>query len=149
MEEVHYLERSMENLDWITIILVSCFCLLALVKVIHPKRFGEFIMLPVSNKYYLVQGKNDMLSHPFNIILFIIQILSISLFIYLIIDITEDVSPIFFVYIVLFYSVFMIIKMLLEKIVGTLFSIEDLINNYLYHKLTYLNLFCLLLRSKF
>jgi hypothetical protein len=135
----------MENLDWVTIILVSCFCLMAIVKLFHPKRFDEFILLPISNKYFLVQGKNDMLTHPFNVILSVIHIASVSLFIFSIIKTTEDVAPIFYVYIVLFYSVFMIVKMLLEKIVGTLFSIEALINNYLYHKLTYLNLFSILL----
>jgi hypothetical protein len=142
---VNYLERSIENLEWITIILVSCFCLLAILKVVHPKRFGEFILLPMSNKYFLVQGKNDLLTHPFNVILFIIQIANVSLLIYLIVKPPENNSFIFYVYIVLFYSVFMIVKMLLEKIVGTLFSIETLINKYLYHKLTYLNLFSLLL----
>ncbi len=142
---MHYLERSLENFDWITIILVTCFCLLAIIKLAHPKRFGEFIMLPVSNKYFLVQGKNDELSHPFNVVLFIIQVTSISLFIFSVIQFTHDVEPIFFINIVLFYSVFMIVKMLLEKIVGVLFSIEALINNYLYHKLTFLNLFSILL----
>jgi hypothetical protein len=139
------MERSLGNLDWITIILVSCFCLLAILKMIHPKRFNEFIVLPMSNKYFFVQGKNDELIHPFNIILFIIQVSNVSLFIFLIINFIQDIHFIFYVYIVLFYAVFMIVKMLLEKIVGTLFSIEALINNYLYHKLTYLNLFSLLL----
>jgi len=102
-------------------------------------------MLPVSYKYFLVQGKNDELNHIFNIILFVIQVASVSLFIFSIIRITKGVHSIFFVYIALFYSVFMLVKMLLEKIVGTLFSIDALINNYLYHKLTYLNLFSILL----
>jgi hypothetical protein len=102
-------------------------------------------MLPMSNKYFLVQGKNENLNHPFNLLLFLIQISNVSLFIFFIVDHTKDITSIFYVYIVLFYTVFMVVKMLLEKIVGTLFSMESLINKYLYFRLTYLNLFTILL----
>ena len=112
---------------------------------IYPKRFDEFIIIPGSNKYFLVKGKNDELNHPFNILLLIVQIVVFSLFIYLFFEERTNSDPFLFIQIVLVYSVFIIVKMLFEKIVGALFSIEKLINNYLYHKLTYLNLFSLLL----
>ena len=139
------MERSWENLDWITVLLVSCFFLLAFIRFVYSKRFDEFINLPFSDKYFLVQGKNDALNHPFNVLLFLIQVVVISLFIYLFLYKRPDHDPLLFVKIVLIYTVFLLVKMLIEKMVGALFSIEPLINNYLYHKLTYLNLFSLVL----
>jgi len=113
-------------------------------KFAYPKRFDEFIMLPVNNKYFLVHGKNDDLKHPFNLLLFLTQIVSASLFIYLFFKVNEIESqmtnPWLFVQICTAYAMFIGIKFSIEKIVSSIFTIDGLINNYLYQKLSYRNL---------
>ncbi len=139
---VRYLERHPESLDWITLFLVVCFVLFTVAKLLYPKRFDEFIQLPLTDKYFLVQGKIDEINHPFNLLLFAAQVFSMSLFIYLffLIFIPETIqNEWLFLQICTAYTVFVSIKFYIEKIMGNLFSIDSLINNYLYHKLSYRN----------
>jgi len=80
---VQYIERHTESLDWVTLLIVACLVLFVVAKQLYPKRFNEFILLPATNKYFFTQGKNEKIQHPFNLILFIAQAISVSLFIYL------------------------------------------------------------------
>lgn len=129
--------------DWITLVFVSCIIILTATKFLFPKRFLEFIYLPVTNKYFLVQGKDDLLSHGFNILLFIVQLFSISFFIYLIlIEVgyqTRENPWLLYIQICAAYFVFIGFKLFLEKIIGYLFNLEEMVNKYLYQKLTYKN----------
>ncbi|QNJ97226.1 hypothetical protein ALE3EI_0649 [Constantimarinum furrinae] len=141
---VDYADRHLENIDWITLLLFGCLALFALAKYLYPKRFQEFIMLPLTNKYFLIQGRNNEINHPFNILLFASQVISISLFIYLAFtvynpDLVQQNSWLY-VQICTFYSVFVLVKFCIEKIVAHVFSIETLINSYLYQKLSCRNL---------
>jgi hypothetical protein len=141
---MQYIERYTESIDWITIFLMSCFVLFTVVKYAYPKRFDEFVMLPLNNKYFLVQGKNDDLKHPFNVLLFAAQVISISLFIFLLLNFKhpelKETNPWLYVQIATAYSFFILLKFLLEKIVGSIFSIDTIVNSYLYQKLSYRNL---------
>jgi hypothetical protein len=145
---VQYLERYTESFDWVTLLLLGCLILFAGAKYFYPKRFQEFIMLPITNKYFLVQGRNDEIQHPFNIVLFVSQVLSTSLFIYLCIraytpEYLEN-KPWLFVQICTAYAVFVLIKFSVEKIIGSIFSIDAIINSYLYQKLSYRNLLAII-----
>ncbi|PKA82667.1 uncharacterized protein DUF4271 [Ulvibacter sp. MAR_2010_11] len=144
---MQYVERQVVSLDWITLLLVGCVVLLAIAKQMYPKRFQEFVMLPITNKYFLVQGRNDEIQHPFNLLLFVCQVVSVSLFIYLCIKVFNPEipknNPWLFVQICTAYFVFVGIKFAIEKIIGSIFSIDALINGYLYQKLSYRNLFAM------
>ena len=141
---MEYIERYTESIDWITIFLTGCFVLYTIVKFAYPKRFEEFVMLPLNNKYFLVQGKNDDLKHPFNVLLFLAQVTSISLFIFLILNVKnpelKETNPWLYVQICTCYSFFILIKYLVEKIIGSIFNIDTIVNSYLYQKLSYRNL---------
>lgn len=137
-------ERLIESGDWATYLLVACFVLFALSKYFYPKRFHEFFLLPINNQYFLARGKNDELNHPFNMLLFVGQIISVSIFVYLLFDVlnpTETQSNEWlFVQICTAYTVFVLIKFSIEKIVGNIFSMDEIINDYLFEKLSYRNL---------
>lgn len=145
---MQFIERTIDSLDWITICLVVCVLLYTTAKLLYPKRFQEFIFLPLTNKYFLVQGRSEQIQHPFNLLLFAAQIILACLFIFLTIKglrpdlVTEN--PWLFVQICTGYTVFIFIKFCIEKIIGAIFSIDVLINSYLYQKLTYRNLLSLL-----
>ncbi|MFT4757087.1 MAG: hypothetical protein ACI840_001336 [Ulvibacter sp.] len=141
---MQYIERYTESIDWVTIFLMGCFVLFTVAKYAYPKRFDEFVMLPLNNKYFYVQGKNDDLKHPFNVLFFVAQVISISLFIFLLLNFRspelKETNPWLFVQICTAYSFFILVKFLVEKIVGSIFSIDAIVNTYLYHKLSYRNL---------
>ena len=54
MQNIH---RTIESLDWITFILVGCVILVTVLRVVYPKRFDDFIKLPISNNYFLTKDK--------------------------------------------------------------------------------------------
>lgn len=136
-------ERLIAPTDFATYLLVACFILYALAKYFYPKRFHEFSMLPITNQYFFVHGKNDELNHPFNIMLFAAQILCVSIFVFLLFKVFNpseiESNEWLFLQICTAYSVFVLIKFSLEKIVANIFSMDALINNYLYQKLSYRN----------
>jgi len=140
--------REVVSTDWITILLVICFALYAVARAFYPRRFDQFAMLPVTNKYFLVHGKEDNIGHPFHLLLFVAQILLISLFILLSLDHLGwpegGYNVMSFLQIAAFYTTFVLIKVNLEKIVGNAFGIDKLIDQYLFKKLSYRNYMALL-----
>ena len=138
-----YVVRTAENTDWITAVLIFCLLLYTVAKYVYPKRFQEFTLLPVTNKYFMVLGKGDELKHPFNILLFIPQVLAVSLFILLFLKtqgtVIEQPIPLF-IQVCCLYGVFVLAKFIIEKLVGVIFNLDKIINKYLYEKMSYRNL---------
>ena len=142
---MRYTNRIIESLDWVTLIIVGCIIVIAILKVIYPKRFEDFIRLPVSNSYFLAKGKSEELRHPFSILLFLIQLISISLFAYLFFLEKGKATVLLFFQILSAVFIFIIVKTSIEKMIGTIFSIKNVIDQYIYEKLTYRNFISLLL----
>ncbi|MBD44835.1 MAG: hypothetical protein CMC65_06360 [Flavobacteriaceae bacterium] len=132
-------------MDWVTLIMVGCILIIAILKVIYPKRFNDFIRLPVSNNYFLAKGKFEELRHPFSILLFVIQLISTSLFVNLFFLEKGKANVFLFLQILFVVFVFIIVKTSIEKMIGAIFSIEKLIDHYIYEKLSYRNFLSLLL----
>ncbi|SRR5690554_4833568 len=145
---LEYTERILETNDWATYLLVLCFLLMAIAKYFYPRRFSDFIMLPLNNKFFTVHGKEDSIRHPFNIIFFAIQVSCAGLFINLLINNfsgNATHNPWLLLQICSGYGIFVLAKFSVEKIVGNIFSIDGIIDNYLYQKLGYRNFLSLLL----
>jgi hypothetical protein len=124
---------------------VGCIILLALLKGSYSKRFEEFIKLPFSKNYFIAKGKTEEIKHPFNLLLFGIQILSVSLFLYLFFSKETKSNPLLFIQILTGVLVFTIVKISIEKIIGSIFSINKIIDQYVYEKLTYRNFLAVIL----
>ncbi len=142
---MQYIERSITNLNWETLVLVGCIVLITIVKALYPKRFVDLIHLPVSNNFFITKGKYEKLTNSFNFLLFANQILSLSLFSFLFYLKDSEANFRIFIQIVTFILVFVFTKVSVEKIIGNIFSIEKLIDQYTYEKLAYRNLLAILL----
>ena len=146
---MEYSLRNIENWDWITIVLVGIFAILSITRYLYPKRFHEFLSLPLTDKFFKLQGKGYEIKHLFNVLLFAVQVLSISLFIYIYLSITDpslvQENQWLIIQIGTGYTVFVLMKFLSEKIIAYIFNIESTINSYLYEKLSYTSLISLLL----
>lgn len=136
---MQYIDRTIESLDWITFILIGCIVLVTILKIVYPKRFEDFIKLPISNNYFLTKGKFEELKHPFSLLFFLIQVLTLSLFINLFFLEKEKFSAVIFIKIVLASFTFILIKTGIEKLIGSVFDIETIINKYIFTKLSYRN----------
>jgi len=146
MQNIH---RTIESLDWITFILVGCVILVTVLRVVYPKRFDDFIKLPISNNYFLTKGKFEELKHPFSVLFFLIQVLTLSLFIFLFFLEKRELSATIFIKITLASFTFILIKTCIEKLIGSIFDIETIINNYIFTYRNFISLFLIVLNFIF
>lgn len=137
--------RLIENKDWIIIIILIIIVLLAIINTKYTRKFSTFIQLPVTNKYFNTDGKNNTINHPFSLLLFIIQTISISLFICVALPFipneTFKNSPLLFIQVFSAYTLMVLGKYYLEKLVAHIFNIEKIVQEYLFEKISYMNLF--------
>lgn len=131
-----------------TLLFLGIFLLLAISRTLYPKRFAEYITLPITDKYFALEGKNFEINHPFNILLFIIQWIAYSSYLYLFLCFfkpeIEESHPWLLLQIFTGFAVFVLFRFYFEKLIAHVFSIELLVHRYLFEKLSYSSLISLL-----
>ena len=133
-------ERIIENKDWVTILFVFSFAVIAVTKSAFETRFADFSKLIVSDKYNKIYKDSSHLLSWFNIALLFVQFISISFFIQLILDyfgIGSKYDWVLFIQIATICGVFILSKFLFEKIIGVAFDVEELIEQYNLQKVNY------------
>ncbi len=135
--------------DWITGIFILILVLLSVAKVTYANRFLDFIILPFNNKYLMVYNKEQTLLHPFNILMSLIQVFSIAAFAMVAINAMHwDFFPEInnqYLLVAILIVLALTAKILVQKIIGNLFEIDQPIEQYIYKKLSYFNFSSLIL----
>ena len=143
------IERYAVSQDWITILLLLVLVVLVTVKYSFSQRFSHFLMLFATDKYLLLKGKNPKIFHPFNLLLFSVNVISAGLFIFIFYRAFLEepiIRPgIVFLRIATAYAAFVLLKFSLEKIIANILSIDKKVNYYLFYKLSYRNFMALAL----
>ena len=132
--------RILEHKDWATYLFVFSFVLIAITKTAFETRFSEFLKILVTDKYIKVYKDTSHLMSGFTILLFIVQIISFSFFIQLVLNFFGYVSKtdwIIFIRIFTFFGIFVLSKFLIEKIVATIFNIEEFAEQFNLQKVSY------------
>jgi hypothetical protein len=132
--------RIIENKDWVTLVFIMAFGIIALTKSVYENRFADFVKLIYSNKYIRIYRDSSHLMGMFSISLFFVQIISFSFFIQLLLSYLGYGSKtdwILFIQIFTFLIYFILSKFLIEKIIATAFDIEELIEQFNLQKVTY------------
>jgi hypothetical protein len=132
--------RILEPKDWATYLFVFSFVLIAITKTAFETRFSEFLRILVSDKYIKVYKDTSHLMSGFTILLFVVQIISFSFFIQLVLNYLGYVSKndwITFLRIFTFFGIFVLSKFLIEKIVATIFNIEEFAEQFNLQKVSY------------
>jgi hypothetical protein len=142
--------RILENKDWATLVFVFSLTLIVIAKSAFESRFNDFIRLIVSDKYTKIYRESSHLMSGFNVLLFIVNIISLSFFIQMILvrffNYGEKTDWILFVRVFTMLSVFILSKFLIEKIIAATFGIEEIIEQFNLQKVnfrTYLGLLLL------
>ena len=143
------IERYAVSQDWITLLLVFVFALLVVVKYSFTQRFAHFSMLFATDKYLLLKGKEPNLFHPFNMLMFVVNAVSVGLFIYIFYLTFSEGYParpkVLFLRILTAYTAFVLLKFSIEKILADVVSVNNKMNYYLFYKLSYRNFMTLIL----
>jgi len=118
------------------------------VRFFYAQRFQNLIPFLGPNKYTPTRSKGKGFLHPSTILLSIHQVVLISLFLFLwyAISIGENytTSPDLYVKILIGYTIFEVLRTLIDKIIGYLLNIQRVMNIYLYRKLTFKNFLSIL-----
>ncbi|WP_163420248.1 DUF4271 domain-containing protein [Flagellimonas sp. CMM7] len=135
--------KTIESLDWITIVLFFSMVVLALGKYLFQNRFLNFMILPFNNKYVVLYNKKGRLFNWFHILLTIFQLINFSLFLFLVLNVfftvPSDNNPSSFLIIMAGLLLFQIVKILLQFGQGYVFNTQGLISELLFNKISYLN----------
>lgn len=137
------IERYTLSNDLLTLVILLVLLLLVLAKQLYPYRFQDFIGLFNSGKFMVIKSREHKALFGFNVLMLIIHLLSLSVFIFVLYR--EFVNPqiqenwILFLRIFTGYSFLILLKITVEKIIGNVFDLDDIIDNYLFQKHTYRN----------
>ncbi|MGC4040621.1 MAG: DUF4271 domain-containing protein [Flavobacterium sp.] len=132
--------RILEPRDWATYLFVLSFILIAVTRTVFEGRFNEFLRILVSDKYIKVYKDTSHLMSGFTILLFIVQVISFSFFIQIVLHYLGYVSKtdwVVFLRIFTFFGVFVLSKFLIEKIVAAVFNIEEFTEQFNLLKVSY------------
>ena len=75
--------RIIENKDWVVLIFMLAFGIVAVTKSVYENRFDDFSKLIYSDKYTKIYRDSSHLMGMFSIALFFVQMISFSFFIQL------------------------------------------------------------------
>lgn len=140
--------REIITNEWYTGLFVLSLCILALTKYTYAIRFGDFLWLVGNSKYLKIYSREQKFIDQFDSLLFFNFVISLSIFSFLAYN--TIIAPVDFE-IITFFKLFIgvgaivLIKILLERLIGSLFEIDNLIDSYLFQKTNYKNFIGLLL----
>ena len=132
--------RIIEHKDWATLVFVFSIAFIVIAKSAFESRFNDFIRLIISDKYTKIYKESSYLMSGFNLLLVIVNLISLSFFIQLItfhLGLGEKTDCILFIRIFTFLTVFILSKFLIEKIIATVFGIEEVLEQFNLQKVTF------------
>lgn len=132
--------RMVENSDWATLLFVVCFVLIAVTRSVFELRFAEFSRLIISDKYIKVYRDNSNMMSWFNVLLFLLHLISFAFFIQLALSYFGHAQKddwVLFIRIITLLGVFILSKYLIEKIVAATFGIDEFVEQFNLQKVSY------------
>ncbi len=134
--------RDVISNDWFTVFLILGLTFITICKFLFAPRFKDFVTVIGNSKYLKIYARDQKFIDGFDALLFLNLIISVSVFSYLVY--TSLVSPSEFILTEFFKLIFgigvlFLIKVLLERLIGSIFEIDALIDSYLFQKTTYKN----------
>lgn len=140
--------RHIVSNELFTILLVIGLIIVAIAKLTSPKRFDDFILVLINDKYLKIYSRDQKFFDKFDALLFTNLILSVSVFCFIVykqFTETHSLSSNTMFKLTFSIGVFILIKVLIERLIGSLFEIDKLVDQYLFQKISFKNYLGLLL----
>ncbi len=134
--------REVISNDWFTVFLILGLALITLCKYLFTSRFRDFVTVIGNSKYLKIYAREQKFIDGFDALLFLNQIICVSLFSYVVYETLINPSEFNltqFFKLIFGVGVLFLIKVLLERLIGSVFEIDELIDSYLFQKTTYKN----------
>jgi len=134
--------REIISNEWFTILIVLSIGILAFAKAAFSSRFNDFLWVIGNSKYLKIYARDQKFIDQFDGLLFLNLIITSSLFYFIwqntFVEPTSFDLVLFFKLIV-GIGALILIKVLLERLIGSLFEIDSLIDSYVFQKTNYKN----------
>jgi len=134
--------RDVTTNELFTILIVIGIVFIALAKLLDPKRFNDFVLVVRNSKYLKIYARDQKFLDAFDGLLFINLIISSSIFLLILHTLMigdVEISIGILLKLIFGIGVFILIKVLIERLIGSLFEIDILIDQYLFQKISYKN----------
>ena len=134
--------RNFITHEWFTVFTIIGLFAIVAAKFVNTLRFNDFLYVIGNSKYLKIYTKDQKFIDQFDSFLFVNLVLSFSIFTYF--AYSAFVSPlsfelISFLKLLFAVSTIIIVKTLLERLIGSLFEIDSVIDYYLFQKTTFKN----------
>jgi len=134
--------RELISNEWFTILIVLCLGILAFAKATFSNRFNDFLWVIGNSKYLKIYSRDQKFIDQFDSFLFLNLIISLAIFFFIWYNtlfefIAFDI--ILFLKLVIGIGALILIKVLLERLIGSLFEIDALIDSYVFQKTNFKN----------
>lgn len=134
--------REVISNDWFTVFLILGLAFITMCKYLFAPRFKDFVTVIGNSKYLKIYARDQKFIDGFDALLFLNLIITVSIFSYIVY--ASIVSPSEFNLTQFFKLIFgigvlFLIKVLLERLIGSVFEIDSIIDSYLFQKTTYKN----------
>lgn len=134
--------RDIISNDFFTIMLMLGLAIVAIAKMVSPKRFNDFSTVLGNSKYLKIYSRDQKFFDKFDALLFTNLIISLSLFSFICFEFftkTNTLSPDTMFKISFGICMFILIKVIIERLIGSLFEMDAMIDQYLFQKISYKN----------
>ncbi|OBX24752.1 uncharacterized protein DUF4271 [Gelidibacter algens] len=134
--------RDVISYEWFTIFMVLGLVFIAIAKVSFTNRFIDFLGVFGNSKYLKLYTKDQKFIDVFDALLFLNLVISISIFgylSYLTLESTQTFELDVFLKFMLGVTSLALVKILAERLIGSVFEIDRLIDAYLFQKISYKN----------
>jgi hypothetical protein len=134
--------RNFITHEWFTIFSIIGLLAIVAAKFINTLRFNDFLFVVGNSKYLKIYTRDQKFIDQFDSFLFVNLVLSFSVFIFFAHNaFVSSISfeLISFLKLLFAVSTIIVIKILLERLIGSLFEIDGLIDDYLFQKTTFKN----------
>lgn len=134
--------REYITYEWFTLFTIFGIVAVAAAKYMNTSRFSDFIYVIGNSKYLKIYSKDQKFIDLFDGLLFFNLVCSSSIFIFFgystfVSEQSFELVP--FLKLLFTVSTIIIIKILLERLIGSLFEIDSIIDDYLFQKTTFKN----------
>ncbi len=134
--------REIVSQDWFTIMILVSIAMVASSKLAFPARFMDFTTLIGNSKYLKIYSRDQKFVDLFDGLLFLNLVISLSVFIQIAVTRlagTDMMGIDSFSKLAVGLGTLFMIKILVERLIGSLFEIDAIIDFYLFQKISYRN----------
>lgn len=134
--------RPTSTNDFFILLIVVSLVFVAIAKLLFEKRFNHFASILINSSYLKIYSKDQKFIDLFDGLLFLNLVFSASIFGFICYNTlfeSIEMSVVLIFKLMFGIGAFILIKVLLERLIGSLFSIDNLMDKYQFQKTSYKN----------